>query len=220
LSVDKQEEADAKILEKASEMLKRTPEYNNIVKSLAPLIESIRSSETAKSLLKLGGVHIFQNRFEKSARRMKIFKEDSKISGTDEISILRKAFLYLALFETSVTNLVDLVLMIFVANGHDFYIFRNRKYAKKLDDLDDSFLSEKLDFLNHHGLVIFSEHINRKLRNRIAHLDFDIEADGKVSVEQQKYDLQNELVHLEALVLIVANALKECRLPELFRELS
>ena len=151
---------------------------------------------------------------------MEKFREDSKTSGTDETTILRKAFLYLALFETSTTNLIDLVLMILIANGHDFYVYRNRKYAKKIDDLDDSFLSEKLDFLNHHGLVIFSEHINRTLRHKIAHLDFDIEADGKISISQQKYDLQDELVHLEAFVLIVANALKECKLPELLRELS
>jgi len=220
LSADEKEDTDMEILDKASEMLKRTAEYNNLVKSLAPLIEAIRNSDTAKDFLKSADVDIFQNRFEKSGRRMKKFKEDSKTSGTDETTILRKAFLYLALFETSTTNLIDLVLMIFIANGHDFYVYRSRKYAKKLDDLDDCFISEKLDFLNHHGLVIFSEHINKKLRNKIAHLDFDVEADGKILIGQQKYDLQDELVHLEAILLAIANALKECKLPELLRELS
>jgi len=209
-----------RIIESASEMLKNTQEHNDLVKSLTPLIETIRGSEKAKDVLKSTGTGVFQNRFKQSARRMRIFKEDAKISGTSEITTLRKAFLYLALFETSVINLIDLVIMLFVANDHDFYVYRNRKYAKKLDDLDDSSLSEKLDFLNHHKLQIFSQHINRKLRNVIAHMDFDIEADERIAHNQQKFNLQHEIILLEAFVLVVGNALRECRLPELLSELS
>jgi hypothetical protein len=220
LSVDEQDDADIKIVEMASDMLKGTPECKSLVKSLTPLLETIRGSETAKAFLKSAGVFAFRNRFAASARRMRIFKEDARKSGTDEVTTLRKAFLYLALFETSVTNLIDLVIMLFVANGHDFYIYRHRKYAKKIDDLDESFLSEKLDFLNHHDLKIFSQYVNRSLRNTIAHMDFDIEADGKISTSENRFDLQREIVLLEAFVLIIGNALNECKLREMLNELS
>lgn len=109
--------------------------------------------------------------------------------------------------------------MILVANHHDFFVYNKREYAGKLNDLDSSSLGEKLFFLNQHGLQIFSHNLNKDLRNKIAHLDFDTNIDGTVSVGKQKFDLTTEIVKLSAFVLVVGEALKACNVPSLLQEL-
>jgi hypothetical protein len=150
---------------------------------------------------------------------MKFFKGDAKAEGKDEVTTLRKAFLYLGLFETSITNLIDLLLMLFIVDHHDFYVYDNRAYAKTLDDLDNASLGEKLSFLNYHGLPIFSQNLNKDLRNKIAHMDFDVNADGTISTGRQKFDLLYETVKLSAFVLVVGQVLGSCGVPSLLKEL-
>jgi len=113
------------------------------------------------------------------------------------------------LFETSVTNVVNCIVFLLILNGHDFFIQYAKKYASDLDDLDDSTLAEKLDFLNFHGFSFFTKGINKSLRNKIAHMDFDIEGKGVVILKEQKFNLQTEILNLEAAVLCAAEALKE-----------
>jgi hypothetical protein len=72
-------------------------------------------------------------------------------------------------------------------------VYRNRKYAKEIDDLDDSSLGEKLVFLNDHGLQIFSSNLNKNLRNKVAHMDFDVSSDGKIRVKGNTYNLDSQV---------------------------
>lgn len=218
MSINNEQNIDEKILDDISLKLKNTVEYTFLVKSLSPLVEAIETSGSAKQFLK-SYAPALKGRFEKSGSRMKVFKEDAKTRGIDEVSTLRKAFVYLGLFESSVTNLVDLLLMIFIANHHDFYVYADRAYARGLDDLDDASIGEKLSFLNHHGLQIFSQNLNKDLRNKVAHMDFDINSDGTISVGQQRFDLLIEIVKLSAFVLVIGQVLSSCGVSSLLKNL-
>lgn len=200
------EEKDLERLDQAVRLLEHSTEYQLLVEKLKPLVASILSSREEIDKLK-DFTRQSQIRFEKSGQRMRLFKEDSKTDYDSQLNTIRKAFLFLALFETTVTNILNCIVFLLVLNGHDFFIQYTRKYAKSLDDLDEANLAEKLDFLKFHGFSFLTEKINKSLRNKIAHMDFDIEEKGVIVVKKNKYDLQTEMIQLEAIVLLAANAL-------------
>jgi len=199
-------EKDEEILNKATSLLEHTSEYQTLVSKLKPLVESLYPYKQNKKFSE--EVKELQLRFKRSGERMHIFKDDSKVDYDSQLNTLRKAFLFLALFETTVTNLLNCLIFLMIRNHHDFFIQLKRKYAKSLRDLDNSYgVSEKLEFLNLHGFSFLTENINNPLRNKIAHMDFDIEGKGVIVVKNSKYDLQTELIKLEAVLLLTARAL-------------
>jgi hypothetical protein len=96
-----------------------------------------------------------------------------------------------------------------------------RKYAKSLRDIDESFgVAEKLSFLNLLGFSFLTENINNSLQNKIAHMDFDIEGKGVIIIKNTKYDLQEELIKLEAVMLLTARALRNAGFYKLVSDLN
>jgi hypothetical protein len=201
------EERDSQIIDQFMRELELTAEFKMLVEKLKPLMELILSSQSKKDNFR-NSTKQLPIRFRKSGERMSLLKEDSKAGYDSQLNTLRKAFLFLALFETTVTNIVDSIVFLLVLNEHDFFIQYRREYAKSLDDLDAASLGEKLDFLNFHGFSFFTKNINRTLRNKIAHMDFDIEEKGAIIVKEQRYYLQEELSRLEAVVMLAAKALR------------
>jgi len=202
------EERDSAIIDESVRHLQRTGEYIQLLQTLQPLVKGIASLRKVEELDKI--LKELENRFKKSGERMLVLKEDSKAGYESQIDTLRKSFSYLALFETSVTNILDLMVMILILNGHDFYVQPHGKYAryaKDLDDLDNSGIEDKLYFLRIHGFSMIADNINNKLRNKIAHMDFDIEGKGIIHVGKEEYNLQDEIVKLEAILLLSARAL-------------
>jgi len=95
------------------------------------------------------------------------------------------AFGYLAMVETAASIYVDLTILILIAKGQDLHLGPDRKHmyirhAMSLEDLESPTLplSVKLDFLDLNGFPFFSKWIDRDLRNKIAHLDFDFDQNG------------------------------------------
>ncbi len=111
-------DADMKILDGLFASIRNTKECAFLKRSLSPLIENVKSSDSAKQSLKPYALKL-RDRFVRDAKRSLLFKEDEKKEGADEVTTLRKAFVYLGLFESSVTNLIDLILMMFIATHHD-----------------------------------------------------------------------------------------------------
>jgi len=211
------EEKDLAIIDKMVRDLQRTKEYFQLLQNLHPLVKSILSSSNKTKELE-DFLKEASSRYKKSGERMQILKQDSKTGYKIQLDTLRKSFLYLALFETSVNNILDLLVMLLVLNGHDFFIQpmgKYRRYAKTIDDLDYSNVGEKLHFLNIHGFSMLTKNINKDLRNKIAHMDFDIEGNGIISVKGQKYNLRDEIIRLEAILLLSAQALSHFRLANL-----
>ncbi len=214
-----EDEKDEEILNKATALLQNTPEYRRLVLKLKPLIESISALKQNKKLQE--SLKELQIRFKRSGERMHIFKDDSKVSYDSQLNTLRKAFLFLALFETTVTNMLDCLVFLMILNHHDFFVQLKRKYAQSLRDIDDSFgVAEKLNFLNLHGFSFLTENINNSLRNKIAHMDFDIEGKGVIIIKNTKYDIQEELIRLEAVMLLTARALRNAGFYKLLSDLN
>ena len=213
-----EDEEVSKFLDRIIASIKGNAEYETIRSVLQSLVERIESSTTALAFLGQYASNLEQ-RFDKSRKLMYFFKDDSKLHDS-ELATLRKAFVYLGLFETSLSNLIDLILMLFIALHHDLYGFFGKQYAKSPDNLDRISMYEKLNFLKDHDLAVISQNINRNLRNKIAHLDFIIEPNGKILVKRQRYDLEHEIASLMALILCLMQASKEAGVSKLLRKLS
>lgn len=94
------------------------------------------------------------------------------------------AITYLLETEIIGTAYVDRVLLLLIGKGVDFHLepdyeHRYTRHAKTLEDLQAPYLSlaVKQDFLEANRINLFSNMINRTLRNKIAHMDFTIEND-------------------------------------------
>jgi len=103
------------------------------------------------------------------------------------------AFNYLMLVETIGTLYINQVILLLIGSGHTFHLepdinHRYIRHAKSLEDIESPVISlaSKLDFLAEHGLSFFSKWIDRQLRNRIAHLDFDIDEKGDFFIIKNK----------------------------------
>lgn len=86
-------------------------------------------------------------------------------------------------------TIVNLVVMLLVADGRDFHIECQHttpriKHAMTIKDLEIErvSLTTKLNFLRENGLKKFSSLVDTRLRNIIAHLKFDIK-DGRVFIK-------------------------------------
>ncbi|MGA3111582.1 MAG: hypothetical protein ABSE15_06055 [Candidatus Bathyarchaeia archaeon] len=214
-----QRKKDEKIVEDLYQAMKGIEEYQTLLTSLKPLVEALKTSPYAATVLQ-SNTYGLMERSEKMKNRALLLKENVDKSRSTETTTLRKAFSYLGLFEASVTTLMDLLLMIFIANHHDFYVFQNKAYAKNIDDLNDSSLGEKLVFFNHHGLSLLAQNINKNLRNKVAHMDFDVQPDGMIKIANQTYDLDYEILKLSAMALLITNVLESLGLPQILAQLK
>lgn len=211
------EQRDSETIDQAIQFLKQTPEFKSLAEKLKPLVQPILSSSERKGKFR-DFLKQSSDRLKKSGTRMRLLKEDSKAEYDSQLNTLRKAFLYLALYETSLTNMLDFVVMLLVLNGNDFIIARTKKRVESLDDLDESHVAEKLGFLKKHNFSFFAENINKTIRNKIAHMDFDVEGKGVVISNQERIDLQTETIKLEAILLLAAAALGSFGLGNLLDE--
>jgi len=63
---------------------------------------------------------------------------------------------------------------------HDIWLEKDHKFITSFNEIFEIPLSTRLKFLNLHGFSFFSETCSRKLRNAVAHQDFNIESDGSI----------------------------------------
>ena len=106
-----------------------------------------------------------------------------------------KMFVYLGLVEGVGVALVDLIVLLLIASGETLHVEQlygipRVIHARTLEDLrppkTNANLAVKISFLQRHGLEATSKIIDTKLRNDIAHLNFDVSADGTVSTKNYK----------------------------------
>jgi hypothetical protein len=91
------------------------------------------------------------------------------------------AFFYLGVVEITGNFLADFVILLLIVNGHDFHIecayrtprIKHVVYLKELEE-ERVPLATKLNFIEDCGITIFRSIINTKLRNDIAHMNFEI----------------------------------------------
>lgn len=95
---------------------------------------------------------------------------------------LSKLFAYLGLVESLGATLIDMTLMLLIANGIEMHIRKEGgiMHVSNLKDLRRLNLGYKLGFLDENELKFVSAVVNRQLRNDIAHLKFRVEESGEV----------------------------------------
>ena len=98
-----------------------------------------------------------------------------------------KLFIYLGLVEMYGVDLLNSLILLLIASGRTLHIEREHGtprviHASTLDHLQSTgvTLATKLKFLEENGLSAIARLIDRDLRNDIAHLNFEIEDNGKI----------------------------------------
>jgi hypothetical protein len=101
---------------------------------------------------------------------------------SDTKGVARELFFYLGFVESIGNAIVDIVVMLVVANGKDFHIECGQRMprVKHADSISDLIrervpLATKLNFLRDNGIVEIPSIIDSKLRNDIAHLNLKID---------------------------------------------
>jgi virulence-associated protein VapD len=112
-------------------------------------------------------------------------------------------FSYLGLVESLGNSIVDLLVLLLVANGRDFHIECLRttpriKHALTIEDLEKEKvpLTTKLNFMRDNNLRFIASLIDTDLRNTIAHLKFETR-DGKIYVKSKTGKSMRQLTRKE-----------------------
>ena len=153
----------------------------------------------------------------------------SILDAASEISVekikdqLHLLFVYLGTIESIANTVVDMLVMLLVVNGRDLHIeckgFRTpriRHVVSIKEDLEKEriALGMKISFLRENGIKEFTSIIDTKLRNRIAHLDFEIKDDnvlikGKPAVIDAIFGLKKLLVAISTTTGMLYDAATE-----------
>lgn len=96
-------------------------------------------------------------------------------------------FRYLANVESFGSSIIDILVLLLVANGYEFHVEQEHKvpriiHANTLKDLRNASLGAKISFLKRCKLNESAKLVDRKLRNSIAHLTFEIDDKGVTKI--------------------------------------
>jgi hypothetical protein len=146
----------------------RTPQKSKIFKQ--NLLELIAKIRKLKQIYGYMAQHIDT-----------LTKELDTVRESNVRYFLHIAFFYLGVVEITGNFLADFVIVHLIANGHDFHIecryrtprIKHVVYLKELEE-ERVPLATKLNFIEDCGITIFRSIINTKLRNDIAHMNFEI----------------------------------------------
>lgn len=184
---------------------------------LEPFLDGVRTKSADYDLFKQAFLD-FRKRLRRTVDVMELIgKGGASVSGPQHSlkDTLYNLFAYMGLVESLGNTVVDIVVMLLVANGRDFHIECQHttprvKHAIRIKDLETERvpLSTKLNFLQENGVKKLASTIDSRLRNIIAHLEFEIKGDtilirGKPS---DKFILGSSQTLLLSLVCVI-NAL-------------
>ena len=171
-----------------SQMNKRAPEEQRIIErmkaEIRPFIQGVLDGEAR--LRELDYI-VFQVKWGAMSDMFNV------IMGWPEslIDIITKPggiavelFAYLGAVETLGNTIVDIVVMLVIANGRDFHIEGKYgtprvRHVEEISDLHGVALTAKLNFLRDNGIKTLPSMIDSNLRNDIAHLNFKFDPEKK-----------------------------------------
>ena len=118
---------------------------------------------------------------------------------------LLDAVAYLFWVEVSTNLLADMLIIMLATKGQPFHIepddrYRFIRHATSVEDLESPSVSlaMKLGFLDKCGLSCFKKYVDRDLRNRIAHVNFEIDDKGSfVTYEKKNGEIRKKQVDLQ-----------------------
>jgi hypothetical protein len=130
---------------------------------------------------------------------------------------------YMFWVEVSTNLLADIMIVMLSAKGQPLHIepddrYRFVRHATSIEDLDSPSvnLAMKLGFLETCELSCFEKYVDRKLRNKIAHMDFETDDKGNFFIYEKKngevrkkqVDIQQKLLMLNYLNSAVMRHIK------------
>lgn len=119
---------------------------------------------------------------------------------------LMLSFFYLVSVEGGFANHADLVCFLLVSQEHDLYNYYKREYVTaNMDDIKEVDLYTKIQFLENHNLASFTKICDRKLRNCIAHHDFEIDETGKILIDNSAIDVEEKNMQLISFLNLTKN---------------
>jgi len=87
---------------------------------------------------------------------------------------------------------LDAVCSLLIKSGHDLFDPIRRKFASSLEDIQNVDTSTKFKFLEEHEFDFLIKKQEQKLRNKIAHLDFELDDKGRILINGQVVDVRSK----------------------------
>lgn len=184
-------------------MFEGEPDYEKIGSELNPLITYLyRLGATDPRYIQFKqNLEEWNERFSKTIEtigtvesiqqfQIQIYEQLKKEPSKRRLLTVIGLFRYLGLVESIGALHIDLLILLLVAGGKHFHVERGHDvprvvHATYLKDLRRATLASKISFLERNKLKETSKMVDVDLRNSIAHLDFRIDNQGKVSARSQ-----------------------------------
>jgi len=173
-----------------------------IKNELEPLIDTIMRVKDNQSF----SYQVFkENAIEfhrRNKRAWEIYRAVSELKRSphqnEKQESLKKLFAYLGRAESLGVTLIDMAVLLLIANGYDFHIESERmpriRHAFTFKDIERVSTTAKLNFLRDHNMRTLSKMVDTKLRNMIAHLSFTIDDQGTIINERGRIiDIDSKL---------------------------
>jgi len=192
----------------------------NIRKELEPFLDGIRTMGAMSRNFRLFK-EAYKDFLRKHGRALSIAEVllKVKVLPTNEVvEDLTELFTYMGLVESVGNSIVNIIVMLLVANGRDFHIecrytTPRIKHVVSMKDLEDERvpLTTKLNFLRDNGITELASIIDSDLRNKIAHLKFDVREDRIYINRKPASEVANNnidmLIHAVTTVLLLLTQL-------------
>ena len=165
----------------------------------------------------------FNAKWQEAERISQILKDLKNVTyPSQELKSMSKMLGYLGPVESLGVTLVDMLLLILIANEYEVHTQGPySKHVTSFEELADIDLEFKLKFLKDNGINIAERIVDRELRNIIAHLKFRILENGDVRDRGNNRVLVDEKISrfwhaVDTLKLVF----EDCRLLERLAELT
>jgi hypothetical protein len=165
-------------------MNNHTKEDERIVRMKAEILPFIQGVLDGKATLRELDYLIFQLKWGAMYQMFTVIMgwPENLTATAKHKGIAAELFTYLGLVETLGHTIIDIVVMLVIANGRDFHIeceygTPRVRHVEEISDLRKVPLTTKLNFLRDNGIKTLPSMIDSKLRNDIAHLNLTFDPD-------------------------------------------
>jgi hypothetical protein len=130
--------------------------------------------------------------------------EDKRSQSTNAMAM------FLWLYEGYYLAIINLVCFLLTTSDHDLFNPFNKEFSETFDEIVETDTATKIRFLKKHGLGLLERENDRKLRNRIAHFDFDVDNKNNVRVSGTTVDVKNRNKELVDFTNCVRDCFTDC----------
>jgi len=166
-----------------NEKLEKEHIQEQITEELRPLLDNLLSKKADYKLFKKSYKH-FQREFNKALKYAKQFAQYTERYASDVPPSLKDTvyalFSHVVLVESLGRSLLDMIVILLVANGKNLHINKGRGtgHVNKIGELHNVSQGIKIFFLKDNGITKLTKFVNADLRNKISHLDFEFSEDN------------------------------------------